>query len=218
MKSLFSLILTFLSCPCDWLAFSESEWRWGRREKGPLTGLLESLPFGRCLLGVLMGTLVDSQKPWLCTQADLLRHSWLLPWLSVLEPFTEGSGPAGFCSIPLAHRTLPNSCLSNGQAVVYQVLPPGLSVLCLYPTSRLLQTSLMIMNATKRVPCCPRSPPTVIGPSPKIALDSVIPHLCEDMVRYKCWPQLLPGASNLCKCFSWQHSSLQDIWVMKGQS
>lgn len=77
-----------------------------------------------------MGTLVDSQRPWLRTQAALLRHSWLLPWLSALEPFTEGPGPAGFCSIPLAHGTLMDSCLSNGQAVVYQVLSPSLSVLC----------------------------------------------------------------------------------------
>ena len=77
-----------------------------------------------------MGTLVDSQRPWLWTQADLLWHSCLFPWLSALEPFTEGSGPGGFCSTPLAHGTLTDSCLSNGQAVVYQVLSPGLSVLC----------------------------------------------------------------------------------------
>ena len=79
----------------------------------------------------------------------------------------------------------------------------------------------MTMNTTKRMSCCPRSPPTIIGPSPKIALDSVILHLCEDTVRCKGLPQLLPGTSNLCKYFSWLHSPLHSpnsIWVMKGQS
>lgn len=161
-----------------------------------------------------MGTLVDSQRPWLWTQADLLWHSCLFPWLSALEPFTEGSGPAGFCSTPLAHGTLTDSCFSNGQAVVYQVLSPGLSVLC--------------VSTQPPVFCKPASWPWIppkgchaapgVLPSPKIARDSVILHLCEDIVRCKCLPQLLPGTSNLCKYFSWLHSPLQDTWVMKGQS
>lgn len=176
------------------------------KEKGPTTGLLESSPFGRCLWGVLMGTLVDSQRPWLWTQGWSPVTFLSLSLVVCPRAFYWGLRPCcGLLQHSLAHGTLTVLALAMGRLLSTKSCL--LAWVCCVSASNLLSFVNQPHDHEyhqKRMPCCPRVLPLLSNP--KIALDSVILHLCEDIVRCKCLPQLLPGTSNLCKYFSWLHS------------
>lgn len=168
---------------------------------------------------------------WRFSEALVVHSGW--PLVTFLAPVLVVCARASYCWGPIM----------RAQALLASAASPwpmGNSCILALATGRLLSTKSYLLAPVWCV-----SPPNLLSfvdqplwsrmsPKARHAIPGVLPlflalapkqhwilwscTLCEDAARCKCLPQLLLGIPNLCECFSWLHSHLQHIWVLKGHS